>query len=106
MVLDADAVATTAPRVPAVARTLALALAHKMQAMIDVGEVADQAELARVFGFTRARVSQIMDLTLLAPDVQERVLFGEETGCRDVTTERKLRHAVRTTSWADQRWRA
>ena len=50
---------------PVVARTLVLA--HKMQAMIDRGRFADQAGLARMFGFARARISQMLDLTLLVP---------------------------------------
>lgn len=93
-------------RPPIVARTLALA--HKMQAMIDAGEVADQAELARVFGFTRARISQIMDLTLLAPGIQAEILFAEETDRRDILGERDLRKIVRSMAWSEQcsRWRA
>ena len=67
----AAVVAASAPteQVPRIARTLALA--HVMQRMIDRGEVKDQAELARMLGFTRARVTQMLDLTLLAPDIQE-----------------------------------
>lgn len=40
-------------------------------------EIKHQAEAARQMGLTRARVSQLLDMTLLAPDVQERVLFAE-----------------------------
>jgi len=33
--------------------------------------------MARALGFTRARVSQIMGLLLLAPNIQEEILFLE-----------------------------
>jgi hypothetical protein len=44
--------------------------------MIERGEVRDYADLARLGYVTRARLTQIMNLLLLAPDIQERVLFG------------------------------
>ena len=43
-----------------------LALAHKAQTLIDSNSVQSRAELARRLGFTRARVSQLLGLTLLA----------------------------------------
>lgn len=33
--------------------------------------------MARQLGFTRARVTQLMDLLLLAPEVKEEILFLE-----------------------------
>jgi hypothetical protein len=52
-----------------------LALAHTIQRAIDRGEFRDQAEAARRLGVTRARMTQILDITNLAPDVQEEILF-------------------------------
>jgi hypothetical protein len=52
-----------------------MALAIKFQDMVDRGEVRDYADLARLGYVTRARLTQIMNLLLLAPDIQERVLF-------------------------------
>ena len=67
-------VAPAAPEaVPRIARLLALA--HKFQGMLDRGEVASMAELARLGRVSRARITQIMDLMMLAPDIQEDVLF-------------------------------
>jgi hypothetical protein len=43
------------------------------------GEVADYAELANVGRVSRARISQIMSLLSLAPDLQEQVLFLPRT---------------------------
>jgi ParB-like chromosome segregation protein Spo0J len=54
-----------------------LALAHTLEAAIAAGEFADRADVARHLGFTRARVTQLLDLTLLAPDIQEAVLALE-----------------------------
>ena len=46
--------------------------------MVDHGEVGDYADLARLGYVTRARVTQIMNLALLAPDLQEELLFATE----------------------------
>jgi hypothetical protein len=86
--------------VPRIARTLAVA--HVMQRMIDNGEVRDQAELARVVGFTRARVTQLLDLTLLAPDIQEALLLGH------APLDTRVLRPWATQTWRSQRarWRA
>jgi hypothetical protein len=44
---------------------------------LERGELADFADMARQLGFTRARVTQLMDLLFLAPEVQEEILFVE-----------------------------
>lgn len=62
-------VAPAPPRIPRITRLMALAI--KFQDMIDRGEVKDYADLARLGYVTRARVTQIMNLTLLAPEIQE-----------------------------------
>ena len=68
------AAAPAPEHVPRVARLLALA--HKFQGMLDSGEVASMAELARLGRVSRARITQVMDLLMLAPEIQEEVLFG------------------------------
>ena len=50
-----------------------LALAHKFQGLIDHGEVEDRAALALHLGFTRAHPTQILDLLLLTPHIQEMI---------------------------------
>jgi len=89
-------------RIPRVSRLMALAI--RFQELIDAGEVADLAELARLGQVSRARVTQIMDLTLLAPDLQEEVLFLPRvvTG-KDRVTERRVRSLARRMSWTVQR---
>lgn len=81
----------------------ALALAHRLQTAIDRGDYRDRAELARQLGFTRARVTQLLDLLLLAPDIQERVLDLEAVDGVEPMAERALRSIVGHGSWAEQR---
>jgi hypothetical protein len=80
----------------------ALALAHHLRRRIDRGEFAGQSELARHLGFTRARVSQILDLTLLAPNIQEDLLCQKNSLH---VTETDLRWVVGSIVWTEQRQR-
>ena len=80
-----------------------LALAHKIAAAIGSGDLPDQAEAARRLGVTRARVTQLLALLQLAPDVQERVLFLEAADGIEPLTERALRAVMRARSWEEQR---
>jgi len=66
--------------------------------------VADQAELARLGCVSRARLTQIMNLLALAPDIQEAILFqlATEWG-RDAVTERDLRPIAIVPDWQHQR---
>jgi len=93
------------PRPLKVARMLALA--HVFQRMIDAGVVADQTELARLTGFSNARITQLMNLTLLAPSIQEEILGMTVESGRDSVTERSLRKVVRIVEWEEQEevWR-
>ncbi len=86
-----------------VARTLALA--HVFRELIAAGVVRDQAELAAVTGFTRARITQMMDLTLLAPGIQEEILFAEQSRGATTIAERRLREVVACVEWDAQRMR-
>lgn len=81
----------------------ALALAHAFEDRLARGLAGDLADLARQTGLSRARITQLCDLLLLAPDLQEEVLFRfEEPGERPLT-ERGLRSLVRVLDWAEQR---
>jgi hypothetical protein len=51
-----------------------MALAIRFEDLIRSGIVNDQAEIARLGNVTRARVTQIMNLLHLAPDIQEAIL--------------------------------
>ena len=80
-----------------------LAFAHKLQAAIDKGEYRDQADVARQLGVSRARVTQLLDMTLLAPDIQEQVLCQDKPLGHGRVRERSLRDVLRLESWEDQR---
>src|SRR5262245_8634895 len=70
--------ATTPPprvtsRIPRVTRLLALA--HRLEGYIRNGVVARQSDLAQLGHVSTARISQILNLINLAPDIQEAILF-------------------------------
>jgi hypothetical protein len=81
-----------------------MALAIRFDQLIREGAVADQAELARLGHVSRARVTQIMNLLNLAPDIQEELLFlpALEQG-KDALTERDLRAISAELDWEIQR---
>ena len=60
-------------RVPRVAKLMALAI--RFEQLVADGVVGDYAELSRLGHVTRARMTQIMNLLHLAPDIQEAILF-------------------------------
>jgi hypothetical protein len=60
-------------RVPRVSRLMALAL--RLDELVRTGQVGSYSELALLGQVTRARVSQILSLLSLAPDIQEALLF-------------------------------
>ncbi|MFT7486633.1 MAG: hypothetical protein ACI9F9_002489, partial [Candidatus Paceibacteria bacterium] len=75
-----------------------LALAHHVERLIETGELTGYSEAARDLGLTRARLTQVMSLLLLAPEVQGSLLMGGL-----LTSERGLRVAVRESEWELQR---
>ena len=90
---------TSPGRTPRVTRLLALA--HELERMIRAGEIEDLAEAARVLGLTRARVTQIANLALLAPEIQEEILAMQPSSLRHRITERTLRPLIANT-WERQ----
>lgn len=59
--------------------TKLMALAIRFDSLVSRGEVQDYADLARLGYVTRARITQIMNLLNLAPDIQEALLFLPRT---------------------------
>ena len=89
-------------RVPRAARLLALAI--KFEALLRQRVFDDFASLARLGRVSRARVSQIMNLVLLAPDIQEEILFLPATQRgRDPVHLRQLQVIALVQSWQKQR---
>ena len=80
-----------------------LALAHHLQQLIDQGLVADRAAVARRLGQTRARVTQVLDLLLLAPEIQAHVLELEAVDANEPVTEKAIRAIAHLHRWEFQR---
>lgn len=88
-------------RIPRVARLLALA--HHIDQKIADGEIRDWADAARRLRLTRARMTQIANLLLLAPAIQDEVLAMEPVvEGRDPVTERQLRPIAAEMDWQKQ----
>ncbi len=89
-------------RVPRITRLMALAI--RFDKLIRDGLVADQAELARLGQVSRARLTQIMNLLNLAPDIQEELLRLQPTEYgRNMLAERDLRPISAVADWRKQR---
>jgi hypothetical protein len=84
--------------VPRVARLMALAI--RLDGLIRHETVLNYRELAQLGRVTRARMTQIMKLLQLAPDIQERLLFLPEV---KGLNERNLRGIVQQLDWSKQR---
>ena len=93
---------TPVGRTPRISKLMALAL--RFDRLIRDGEITDQAQLARLGQVSRARVTQIMNLLLLAPDIQEAILFLPRTlAGRDPIRERHIRPLTNVLDWRKQR---
>ena len=93
-------------RVPRISRLMALAI--RFDRLIKEGEIDDQADLARLGNVSRARVTQIMNLLQLAPDIKEALLFLPRTERgRDPIREHHIRPLTGILDWRRQRemWR-
>ncbi len=101
--------ATTAPplklqagRTQRISKLMALSI--KLDGMLRDGVVADQSELARLARVSQPRMTQIMNLNRLAPDIQEQLLFlPPVTDGRDPVHERMLRGLCAQVGWVQQR---
>jgi hypothetical protein len=78
-----------------------MALAIKFQDMVDRGDVRDYADLARLGYVTRARITQIMNLLNLAPDIQEKILLSDRVSL--MVSERSARAVTSEVTWNLQR---
>lgn len=88
--------------VPRISRLMALAI--RFDGLVGRGEVRDYADLARLGYVTRARITQIMNLLNLAPDVQEALLFLPRTvKGRDPIREKDVRPIAAVAHWHRQR---
>ena len=83
--------------------TCLLALAHKFEELVQSGKIRDYAHLARAGHVSRARISQILKLLMLAPSIQEFILeLPPRIAGKEGFTERDLRKVVREPLWDRQ----
>lgn len=91
-------------RYPRIVQVVALAI--HFQDMLDRGDVRNHADLARLGCISRERMSQIMMLAWLAPDIQQAVLSLPKTpGGRFPVSETSLRSIAVIPMWNEQRAR-
>jgi hypothetical protein len=89
-------------RLPRITQVLALAI--HLETMIRRGEAKDYADLARLSCLCRERISQIVRVNYLSPDIQVEVLYLTPTASgRFPISETALRKIANLLSWADQR---
>jgi hypothetical protein len=89
-------------RVPRISRLMALAI--RCEQILRSGAVPDASALARLAHVSQPRMTQILNLTLLAPDIQEQLLFLDpvDEGKPDVS-EKGLRGVSAEVHWGRQR---
>jgi hypothetical protein len=89
-------------RIPRVARLMALAI--KFDGLLRAGTVKNLSDLAGLGGVTRARITQVMNLLHLAPDLQEAILQLTLADCgRAAMTLADLQPVCRELDWRKQR---
>ena len=94
-------------RLPRITRYMALAIYY--EDLIRKGHVHDYAEIATLGHVTRARVTQIMNLRLLAPDIQEELITLDRViKGRDALSLRQFQTIALDNDWRSQRkqWKA
>ena len=86
---------------PSTSGARSLALGHRLAKAVDQGEARDFTDLALILRVTQARVSQLVALTFLAPDLQEEILEGAPAIAH--LTIHHLLLVARLPAWANQR---
>ncbi|OGP58757.1 MAG: hypothetical protein A2V67_18020 [Deltaproteobacteria bacterium RBG_13_61_14] len=76
--------------------------ALRWKALLDSRELSNQAQIARLERLSRARVTQIISLLRLAPEIQEYILAIPETTGRSALSERLLRPITRIDDHREQ----
>lgn len=88
--------------IPHISRLLALAMRYDK--MIRERSIPDFNTLAKLVGVTRPRMTQIMNLVNLSPDIQTAILtLPTINQSRGFFTERKLRPIAKESDWTIQR---
>jgi hypothetical protein len=99
---DAEKPKPSPGKLPRITKLMALAI--RFEELLRTNVVSDYVELAKLGHVTRARITQIMNLRLLAPDIQEQILFLARVpqGTKQVTLKQLQPIAVQS-DWKQQR---
>ncbi len=81
-----------------------LALGHQLRRLLDEGRVESVGELARRLEVSQPRITQLVNLTYLAPAIQAEVAALEAVDGKEPMSERPLREVLPEAGWAGQ-WR-
>ena len=89
---------------PGIVRSLVLG--HQFQRCLKEGQAGSFKQVGQQLQLTHARISQLLSLTLLAPDIQEEILLTQDAN-RIRLTEQKIRQIASEPDWVQQcrRWR-
>lgn len=89
-------------RTPRISRLMALAI--RCDQLLRSGAVPDATALASLAHVTQPRMTQILNLTLLAPDIQEALLYLPAiTEGKAEISEKKMRKTCAESLWGKQR---
>jgi hypothetical protein len=88
-------------RLPRITQVLALAI--HFEEIIARGDAKDYADIARLSCLSRERVSQIVRLVYLAPDIQVELLYLPPSSQRFPISETSVRKIASLLCWTDQR---
>jgi len=88
------------PETPRVVELLRKAIEWKD--LLESGKAASQAEIARREGVTRARVTQVLGMLRLAPEIQNRIVTLPKSVRPSSVTERLIRPITAITDYHDQ----
>lgn len=86
------------PRDPSVSPAARnLALAHRLDQLIQQGLIADYTAAARLLGVSQPRLTHLMSMLLLAPQIQDAILAGTIA-----PGDKALRKLARVADWREQ----
>jgi hypothetical protein len=89
-------------RIPRIAKLVALA--NRIQSMLESGQIETFQQLAELGRISQPRMTQIMSLLHLAPDIQEELLYLPEVmQGKAAIHERLIRPLTREMDWRVQR---
>lgn len=78
-----------------------LAAAHQIRRMMQSENIKSYKAVAERLNLSPARVSQIMDLLLLAPSIQGEILLGKRNEIAQLS-ERTVRELLNAMEWGEQ----